>query len=143
MADEARKPWPGLAIKFWCLRAQVRGRFRLYLFPIRRGSVKELSSTLFVLLILGQMYCCCVAISFSATRRRLSRNISFALFMRGICAVMLSCAVINSGPNNHCRDASEWTPSQHSPLLYSFGTSILELYRCHMSLSLLTMSMFP
>jgi hypothetical protein len=44
MADEARKPWPGLAIKFWCLRAQVRGRFRLYLFPIRRGCVKELGT---------------------------------------------------------------------------------------------------
>jgi hypothetical protein len=125
MDVEARTPWPGLCMKCWCLHARVRGRFPLRVFPVKRSRVKEGGCSLFVLLIMGRMYCCCVAISYSARRR---------LFMRGVCAWGLSCAVINSGPNSHCRDASEWTPSQHSSV-YSFGTSILELYRCHMSLS--------
>jgi hypothetical protein len=56
MADEAHNPWPELAIKFWYLK----------LFPIKSGHVKEVGCTLFVLLVMGQMYCCCVAISFSA-----------------------------------------------------------------------------
>ncbi len=53
MADEARNLWPELAIKFWCLRAPVRGRFRLKLFPIQRGCVKEIGC---VLLVMGPMY---------------------------------------------------------------------------------------